>query len=530
MTGSSGTACAVQPESMWLLQIGSCLPDCSPGCECSVWSHNSVVPLPCYVPVVAAGGGESPMTLVLLVLAYVACFAVGSGPVTWVMLSEVLPARIKGPAASAATAISWTGNLVVTLSFDGLLRHLGLGGTYLMYAIFNASAAAYVAGLVVETRCRSLAEVEELLLLPDTGRRLAALWPSLQRHQQQQQLRADSGGISDRDLNGADSTGRGSIYGAVNQLGNAGSSNNLYSLYDNNSNTYNSIIPAYPGEQQVTVTGQQQQAGCAGVLHSGYSCFAGNANGLAAVAHLPIGDYAVAGGAAAAAATPFHALSSGGWDAVAAMADSTGLLPPTLAAAAAASGSVIETTAEGLPLPTALMPGDQESPADILVRRREFVADWAQTSAEAAAAAVAEEAAVEEAVAAAMQEAAAAAAAESMQNGELLLGAESGTADNAAREEKIQHHADEEQQQEQQQEPEQQLAQPLRKSTSPSNGVRGPDDSAAHGPNARQGQQHPQQDEKRADPFLQQPRARPRGPAPGEAKVVITGFDLPPKS
>jgi hypothetical protein len=47
--------------------------------------------------------------MVLLVLLYVACFAVGSGPVTWVVLSEVLPPAIKGPAASLATAAGWAG-------------------------------------------------------------------------------------------------------------------------------------------------------------------------------------------------------------------------------------------------------------------------------------------------------------------------------------------------------------------------------------------------------------------------------------
>jgi hypothetical protein len=51
------------------------------------------------------------MLMVLLVLLYVAFFAIGSGPVTWVVLSEVLPPAIKGPAASLATAAAWTGVL-----------------------------------------------------------------------------------------------------------------------------------------------------------------------------------------------------------------------------------------------------------------------------------------------------------------------------------------------------------------------------------------------------------------------------------
>jgi hypothetical protein len=51
------------------------------------------------------------MLMVLLVLLYVAFFAIGSGPVTWVVLSEVLPPAIKGSAASLATAAAWTGGL-----------------------------------------------------------------------------------------------------------------------------------------------------------------------------------------------------------------------------------------------------------------------------------------------------------------------------------------------------------------------------------------------------------------------------------
>jgi hypothetical protein len=50
--------------------------------------------------------------------------------------------------------VSAAGNLVVTLSFDGLLAQLGLGGTYLLYGLANLAAALYVGQLLVETRCR----------------------------------------------------------------------------------------------------------------------------------------------------------------------------------------------------------------------------------------------------------------------------------------------------------------------------------------------------------------------------------------
>lgn len=46
-------------------------------------------------------------------LVFVAFFAIGSGPVTWVLLSEVLPPSIKGPAASLATVAGWAGEFGV---------------------------------------------------------------------------------------------------------------------------------------------------------------------------------------------------------------------------------------------------------------------------------------------------------------------------------------------------------------------------------------------------------------------------------
>lgn len=46
------------------------------------------------------------------------------------------------------------GNLLVTASFDSLLLHLGLGGTYLLYALANAAGIGFVVEMVLETKCR----------------------------------------------------------------------------------------------------------------------------------------------------------------------------------------------------------------------------------------------------------------------------------------------------------------------------------------------------------------------------------------
>ena len=121
-----------------------------------------------------------------LILAYVCCFALGCGPIPWILLSEVLPPRIKGPAASVATAACWVGNLLVTLSFDTLLSQMGIGGAYLLYSGFNVLALWFVSAVVVETKCRSLADIEDMLLLPEDLSRVPLL-PQLSGLQQQQQ-------------------------------------------------------------------------------------------------------------------------------------------------------------------------------------------------------------------------------------------------------------------------------------------------------------------------------------------------------
>jgi hypothetical protein len=93
------------------------------------------------------------------VLAYIVAFALGCGPCPWVYLPEIFPEEIKGPAQSVGTAVSWLGNLAVGLSFPPMLRALGLGGSYAVYAALCAAAAAVCRQHMVETARRPLAEV-----------------------------------------------------------------------------------------------------------------------------------------------------------------------------------------------------------------------------------------------------------------------------------------------------------------------------------------------------------------------------------
>jgi sugar porter (SP) family MFS transporter len=118
------------------------------------------------VGVAAAIHLQAPALVVLLfVLIYVACFAVGIGTGTWVLMSEICPTRVRGSAMAIATVFLWCGTLVVTLTFLSLVRVLTAPGAFLLYAVVCVAAFLFVRFVVPETKGRSLEEIESWWLV-----------------------------------------------------------------------------------------------------------------------------------------------------------------------------------------------------------------------------------------------------------------------------------------------------------------------------------------------------------------------------
>ena len=63
--------------------------------------------------------------------AYVGCFAIGLGPVFWLLISEIFPLAVRARGISAATIANWLANLVVALTFLDLVDLLGRPGNLL---------------------------------------------------------------------------------------------------------------------------------------------------------------------------------------------------------------------------------------------------------------------------------------------------------------------------------------------------------------------------------------------------------------
>jgi MFS transporter, SP family, galactose:H+ symporter len=103
---------------------------------------------------------ELAWVAVVSVAAYVGFFAIGLGPVFWLLIAEIFPLALRGRAMSLATVANWAFNLIVSATFLDLVGALSSAGAFLVYAVLSLVALAFVAMMVPETKGRSLEQIE----------------------------------------------------------------------------------------------------------------------------------------------------------------------------------------------------------------------------------------------------------------------------------------------------------------------------------------------------------------------------------
>jgi SP family galactose:H+ symporter-like MFS transporter len=94
-------------------------------------------------------------------MAYVAFFALGLGPVFWLLISEIYPLKVRGLAMSIVTEANWGSNFIIALTFLTLVQLLGKSGTFWLYAIVGIAALIFTYSYVPETKGRTLEDIEE---------------------------------------------------------------------------------------------------------------------------------------------------------------------------------------------------------------------------------------------------------------------------------------------------------------------------------------------------------------------------------
>jgi SP family galactose:H+ symporter-like MFS transporter len=93
-------------------------------------------------------------------MAYVGFFALGLGPVFWLLISEIYPLKVRGLAMSIASEANWGSNLVVAFTFLTLVNLLSRSGTFWLFALVAAGAWAFTYLMVPETKGKTLEEIE----------------------------------------------------------------------------------------------------------------------------------------------------------------------------------------------------------------------------------------------------------------------------------------------------------------------------------------------------------------------------------
>jgi sugar porter (SP) family MFS transporter len=96
----------------------------------------------------------------IALITYIGSFAVGLGPVFWLMISEIFPLRMRAPAMATCTVANWGFNFLISVTFLSLVQAISKPGTFWLYAGFGVIAFALFAVKVPETRSRSLEEIE----------------------------------------------------------------------------------------------------------------------------------------------------------------------------------------------------------------------------------------------------------------------------------------------------------------------------------------------------------------------------------
>ena len=103
------------------------------------------------------------LPLLIMVVVAIACYAMSLAPVTWVVLSEIFPNRIRGVAMSIATFALWAACFVLTYTFPLLNKMLNASGTFWLYGIICILGFWFIFKKLPETKGKSLEEIEKEL-------------------------------------------------------------------------------------------------------------------------------------------------------------------------------------------------------------------------------------------------------------------------------------------------------------------------------------------------------------------------------
>ncbi len=113
----------------------------------------------------AYASGLGGAFVLALTLGAIACYAMSLAPVTWVVIAEIFPNSIRGPAVSIAVSALWIACFILTFTFPILTQRLGTAGTFWLYAGICLAGLIFIRLRVPETKGKTLEQIEQELFV-----------------------------------------------------------------------------------------------------------------------------------------------------------------------------------------------------------------------------------------------------------------------------------------------------------------------------------------------------------------------------
>lgn len=120
------------------------------------------------IPVSTEAPGETDheavnWVILISMMAVVGAFSIGFGPMTWLVLSEIFPAGVRGRAFAFITCFNWAANLLVTFSFLNVIEIIGMSGIFLLYGAIAVVSIVFICLMLPETKGKSLQQIDREL-------------------------------------------------------------------------------------------------------------------------------------------------------------------------------------------------------------------------------------------------------------------------------------------------------------------------------------------------------------------------------
>lgn len=103
---------------------------------------------------------RNPSLILFFVMGYLAFFALSLGPIVWVLIGEIFPNRVRSRGVAISIFVMWVANFAISYSLPILLKFIGGGFTFLIYAVMCIPCFLFVWKYLIETKGKTLEQIE----------------------------------------------------------------------------------------------------------------------------------------------------------------------------------------------------------------------------------------------------------------------------------------------------------------------------------------------------------------------------------